>query len=555
MSSWEEKIARYLRALQLDSIRNKILVFAVLATLIPSLTTAWLSYTRSKRSVDERIRENLQSVSSQIARELDLWWKERLFDLRVFSSSYEVSENLERISRTPGDSRAGPALARITDYLKSVRERFPDYEALLVLDAHGRIVARSARQQDSTELPADWLQRVRAESAVVGDAHRDEASGKTLMRAAVPVHGANGRFLGALTVKLNLRAVDGMVKRIARTAPGEVYLVGADGAPIITSRFAFADPMPSALPPDAVARLFEREGEAVEYTGLGGRPAVGALRRVPRVGWGVVAEIAAQEAYRQAVQLRNLTVLIVLALLLGVGSIAYLLGTLIVRPLDRLAKGAAKVATGNLDVDLPVVSGGEVGDLTEVFNNMVARLREKNEELERLSVTDGLTGLYNRRYLMHALANEVRRSERHAHPFALLMLDIDRFKDYNDRFGHLAGDEVLTRLASVLRGSIRDVDLPARYGGEEFVAVLPETDLEDAVEIAERIRSRLAEEALPEGNVTLSIGVAEFPDHGDTPESLLASADAALYRAKREGRNRVVAAEDAAAKRARDASG
>jgi len=258
--------------------------------------------------------------------------------------------------------------------------------------------------------------------------------------------------------------------------------------------------------------------------------------------WAVVIEIPAAEAFRHVTRLRNVTIGIVTALLLGIGLLAYLLGVLIVRPLDRLTTGAAKVAAGDLAVDLPVVSGGEVGSLTEVFNDMVARLRSGREELQRLSLTDDLTGLYNRRYLMETLATEVRRSRRLQHSFAILIADIDHFKQYNDTVGHLAGDEMLRRVAHVLRESTREVDCVARYGGEEFVVMLPETGVDEAAETAERIRDRVAREALAGGTITLSVGVAEFPTHGDTPESVISSADAALYQAKREGRNRMVRA-------------
>jgi len=269
---------------------------------------------------------------------------------------------------------------------------------------------------------------------------------------------------------------------------------------------------------------------------------VGTLERVPRLSWAVVATVPAATAYGQATRLRNLTVLIVAALLLGVGLLAYLLGVLIVRPLDRLTTGAAKVAAGDLAVDLPVVSGGEVGSLTEVFNHMVARLRDGRRELERLSVTDDLTGLYNRRYLMDTLANEIRRSRRLEHRCSLLMADIDHFKEYNDAFGHLTGDEMLIKVARALRDSTREVDCVVRYGGEEFVVLLPETDADAAVETAERIRARVAAEGLAGGTITLSVGMAEFPTHGDSPESMIAAADGALYQAKREGRDRAVRA-------------
>src|SRR5439155_1545046 len=202
------------------------------------------------------------------------------------------------------------------------------------------------------------------------------------------------------------------------------------------------------------------------------------------------------------------------------------------RPLDRLTGAATKVAGGDLAVHLPVVGGGELGYVTEVFNDMVARLHESRKELERLSVTDDLTGLYNRRYLMDAVANEVRRSRRLNHPCTLLMADVDHFKEYNDAYGHLAGDEALRRIAGILRETTRDVDCAARYGGEEFVVLLPETRAVGAIETAQRFRTRLAADGLVGGKLSVSIGVAQFPEDGDAPDALLARADAALYRAE-----------------------
>jgi two-component system cell cycle response regulator len=186
-----------------------------------------------------------------------------------------------------------------------------------------------------------------------------------------------------------------------------------------------------------------------------------------------------------------------------------------------------------------------------VFNNMVARLRESHRELERLSATDPLTGLFNRRRMMEALDHEVRRSRRLKHTFAVIMADVDHFKRYNDANGHPAGDAVLKKVADILREATRDVDVAARYGGEEFFVLMPETEGAGAAEVADRVRERLAAEKLPGGTVTLSFGVAEFPAHGDIGETLIAIADAALYQAKREGRDRVVVAPGAAERRRR----
>src|SRR5438034_11041318 len=130
------------------------LAFAVLATLIPSISTAWVSYAHNQLSLTEKITGEQQSVSSQASRELDLWLKERLYDLRVFASSYEVSENLEKIPRTGREPvREGRAYGRLRDYLNSVRDRFADYEELIVLDSSARVVASSASDAGAVALP------------------------------------------------------------------------------------------------------------------------------------------------------------------------------------------------------------------------------------------------------------------------------------------------------------------------------------------------------------------------------------------------------------------
>ncbi len=534
MISWEQAISKQLRVLRLETIRNKLLAFAVLATLIPSCSTAWVSYTHNKRSLGEKIKAQLQSVSSETAREIDLWLKERLYDLRVFASSYEVSENVDP-SAKPG--RRG--LTRLNDYLTSVRERFTDYEELMVMDMSGRAVATSAARTGPVRLPTNWLNDVRANGAAVGEPYWDDVHARVVLIAAVPIRLANGRFMGALMAKLNIGTVDDLLKRVVPAPSGQMYLITAQGKVITNSQVGSTQPIRSQLPKATMLALLKRQATTLEYNGFDQHRVVGALRQIPRLNWSVVAEIPVRVAYEQVIRLRNETALIVTALLAGVGLLAYLLGLLIVRPLDRLTRGAAEVAAGDFAVDLPVTSGGEVGYLTEVFNNMVDRLRVGRNELERLSITDGLTKLYNRRHLMETITNEIHRCRRHKRVMSVVMVDVDEFKKYNDEFGHLAGDQVLVQVATVLRESTRDVDCVARYGGEEFLLVLPETQMDGAAQVSERIRDHLAETKFAVGKITLSIGIAEFPTDGDSPEAVIASADAAMYQAKRAGRDRV----------------
>jgi diguanylate cyclase (GGDEF)-like protein len=176
-------------------------------------------------------------------------------------------------------------------------------------------------------------------------------------------------------------------------------------------------------------------------------------------------------------------------------------------------------------------------------NREAALLREK---LRELAMHDKLTGLYNRHYVEEWFGLELRRAQRHGRPIAAIMVDVDHFKRFNDSFGHEAGDLVLRELAAVLRRFARKSDVACRYGGEEFLVLLPECPFDAARQKAEQLRKEVAKLELryddqPLGPVTVSLGVAAFPDHAKESEQLLRCADEALYLAKQTGRNRVAA--------------
>lgn len=176
-----------------------------------------------------------------------------------------------------------------------------------------------------------------------------------------------------------------------------------------------------------------------------------------------------------------------------------------------------------------------------------AQLRKSRERLQELSIRDELTGLYNRRYFNGVLKDEAERSRRYGKPFAVMILDIDHFKAVNDTYGHATGDTALRHIARIAREECRTTDCAARYGGEEFAFVLPETGLEEARQMAERMRLAIESAPLPLPDLgagaalplTASLGVAVYPASGETPEAVVEYADKGLYLAKREGRNRV----------------
>ncbi|MGB8652137.1 MAG: diguanylate cyclase, partial [Mycobacteriales bacterium] len=228
-------------------------------------------------------------------------------------------------------------------------------------------------------------------------------------------------------------------------------------------------------------------------------------------------------------------------------------------------RATAGEPTGTSVIAVPLKSSGTVIGVLDLFgsalpggfgDNDLATIRTfasqatvaidnvlLHEEAQRLSITDGLTGLWNYRYFTMTVSKEIERAARFGRPLALLMLDLDHFKAVNDSFGHQRGDAVLVELAGRLRTQVRDVDTVARYGGEELVVVLPETDEAGAAQLADRIceavrRKPFGDPGLPPIHLTVSAGVAVFPQHGLAASALLARADEALYDAKRAGRDR-----------------
>jgi two-component system cell cycle response regulator len=234
-----------------------------------------------------------------------------------------------------------------------------------------------------------------------------------------------------------------------------------------------------------------------------------------------------------------------------------------VRSLER-TRSIPILAVSEADNNARLVRGLEIGVNDYLIrpidkNEMLARVRtqiKRKRYTERLrdnvqasiemAITDALTGLFNRRYMETHLGTLVEQAASRGKPLALFILDIDYFKSINDSHGHDAGDDVLREFALRIRKCIRNIDLACRYGGEEFVVVMPETDIAVAGMVAERLRRRIASEAfgIQKGaqmlDVTISIGIAALNGADDTAAALLKRADTALYRAKRDGRNRVV---------------
>jgi len=288
--------------------------------------------------------------------------------------------------------------------------------------------------------------------------------------------------------------------------------------------------------------------------------------------WGIVrAGFSLSSAHRALERSRARMLWTDLFILVGAAIIAYaVLSFLVVQPLVRISEMARRFGAGTLAARVHLTSRDEIGQLALRLNDMAQQIQDHtvslerlvdertgevraahakviaaNQKLELLARTDPLTGLYNRRHFMEQLTFELRRGARFKHQFALIMLDVDNFKHYNDTNGHTAGDELLQRLSSVLQMNLRATDLVARYGGEEFIILLLDTGPEEGVATARKLQQVVEAQNLPHGehqptgHVTFSVGVSFYPQDSVEARSLIDFADQALYRSKADGRNRV----------------
>jgi diguanylate cyclase (GGDEF)-like protein len=552
----------FINVSRLHSIKTRIVAFAIVATVLPALTLGSLAYMQITRFLNQKISQDLKNVTAQVSRELDLSIKERIYDVRVFASSYIVTENLAKILRKKSsrvERRA--SLNVIKDYLQSVRNKFIDYKELLIVDLQGELMATSNAppgNNPSPDIPPHWITEAKSGRSVIGEAYFDPELGARVMVIGEPIRNANNELMGVLGAKLSVQPIDAILAGHTQSDADTVFLINSNGKVLTGTGVPNDQPIHKGVDPDILIKLLAHRNQPTTYSGSQGLMVIGIMTTVPALDWAVVVEVDKDKAYTQVQRLQRLTLLVAGGMLALIGACAYLLALTIVQPLKRLSQGADRVAGGDLHIDLPISNRSEVGYLTQVFNHMVAKLRqnqeelatvnaelqEKNQELQLLSITDPLTGLFNRKYLMEKLAAEIIRSLRHKHTFALLIIDIDHFKHINDTYGHQKGDEVLRHLADVFTKSIRECDYVARYGGEEFVVLLPETGQNGAIEAAERIRISagkawvgLADETI---SVTVSIGLSLFPDNGDDVRTVIQQADKALYAAKDSGRNRTV---------------
>lgn len=406
-----------------------------------------------------------------------------------------------------------------------------------------------------------------------GSSYRDLEYFEDVMRTGQPAIGKPrmGRFTQRLGVALAVPVRDGAGHTVAvlagfaalsdpslfgRIAEAKVGRTGWLAVSDARHRMIVAINDPKRVlqpfPAPGVNKMLDRYAAGEEGAGISmnsqGREVLTAARQIGKTGWFAQSVLPTDEAFEPLQDIRQRTYAIAGALSLAASLIVWLLIKHLFRPLTAATAEIRQMAEAKESPrELPVERADEIGDLITSFNLLFRQRRALHEELERQARTDALTELPNRRAFFDKANQELARALRYDSPLTLLMLDVDHFKHINDSLGHEGGDRVLKALASTCRATLREVDTIGRVGGEEFAVVLPETGLEAGIDIAQRLRAALAATDNAGMRFTASIGVAAAGPATKTIEQLIGRADAALYLAKREGRNcvRVAPPEDA----------
>ncbi len=550
------------------SLPARIVAFVFGAVMLTSITVMGLAINSIDTFLRDEINQKFPAVLEARSHKLDHWYRQREREIEVFSQSEVVLGNLRALSSPLQDRRRSRAVDEVEQYMRYVLDGFRQYSALYILDPTGRDLLWVGQPVELDDAERGPLAGV-AEPTVSG---RRRFGDGDFQIVSTPLRiGQDNEVAGTLHAIFALQAMQGQLSVDDVALPNHVFVVDDRRQVLVSSDPAdlgsdYAGPIPSAA--DAV---IVQEYERSQHERI-----VGGARAFERFGWTLVVEEPYEQAFAPIVDALRDVLLINLAIVLAVGVATFRVAISITQPIEALSRAAQRISDGERNVEIPETDHvDEVGVLSRAFRGMTLRLTQNaaeleqshsaleqanehlherneqlhrvNEVLEQLSITDGLTKLHNHRHFQEVLLRESKRANRSKRPLSLILIDIDRFKMWNDRLGHAGGDEILRRMSEVLTRQIRETDLLARYGGEEFALIAPNTDLEGARLLAEKIRVTVAETAFvidPPSErepVTVSIGVACYA--GDRVR-FFSDADRALYVAKESGRDCVMTAQD-----------
>ncbi|MFC3748625.1 diguanylate cyclase [Paenibacillus sp. GCM10012306] len=515
--------------------RKKIGLTALLiglVTMVFVLTSAILliaSYQSEKESLTETTLDLNFSSASRMSQTT-----ESLFQSMLSTLEYSA-HNLMR--------EDGPTEDLYNHYLELMRQSSSYFNSIALVNENGMIRNVSPESLGTAGLlftSTPVLDALAAKKTYISQPYTTKNTPKMTVFVSQPLFDKQGRYKGILggTIYLEDNNIFSMIfENNKRDENGSYfYIVDSTGHMLY-------HPDKTRIGEDtstnkAVQELMKGHSGEQEIINTKGVKMLAGYVNVPASGWGVVVVSPTQVIHEQIIghmeKIFWYTLLPFILLLVVVIVVARRLAS----PFVYLANLVSKVGKGKIEIPTAISHWNREADLlTKTLTTALTVMQKQTDRLTRHAMTDSLTGLANRRALELVMEEWIAEGT----PFSLIVMDVDKFKFVNDTYGHLTGDEVLKRVATVLAASVRPGDFCSRYGGEEFIILLADAKAEDAYIVAERFRLALAASEAPTATpITVSQGIAHYPTHAQSSEMLLRNADQALYYAKNTGRNRTI---------------
>ncbi|MEH2325172.1 MAG: diguanylate cyclase [Nostoc sp.] len=584
----------------LDSIRTKLIASFLIVALVPLLLLAFINKQITEKALTTNAKQALSAAANETANRIDAFIDGNLNAVRVEAILPGLSRYL---SLTPKQRDDSPEMQLATETLiRLSRKDMLNILSYALLDLNGKnVLDTNTANIGKDESGEDYFKKpLKTGLSFVSSMKRSPTNPDLIILFfSSPVRNANGDILGVLRVSYNATVVQQLVTRQTERTGAKFAILLDENYIYLAHRTAPELLFKSIVSlPDDVVNQLQREGrlsnapvqalttnESKLKQALDNKdpyliaylPATDnqvnliAIARLKYKPWSVLFAQPLTLALVPVEKQIHHTIFIFTFIGAVVTIIAFAIGQLLTKPIIYLTNIVFQFSAGNLDIRAKISLKDEIGQLAKSFNNMALQLQtsfetleervqertaelviakqkveDANQKLEKLVNLDGLTQVANRRCFDGRLQLEWKRLAREQQPLSLILLDVDKFKSYNDYYGHLGGDDCLIRIAQTVQQSVyRPADLVARYGGEEFSVLLPNTDLAGSIKVAENIQQAIHDQAIPHAKsdvkdiVTLSLGITcVIPSSDIKPDTLIASADKALYKAKQKGRDR-----------------